>query len=87
MVALLSNEHAGSLILNDGLAEEDISEVDENLNDDDRLFSFEVQKTKEEEENIFLFPGFTVTWMFIVWKCVLVNAVSFLSYFIIFKRL
>ena len=65
MVALLSKEHAETLILNDGANDEDISEVDEDLNnDEDRLFTFEVQKTKEEEESVLLFPGFTVTSMF-----------------------
>jgi hypothetical protein len=64
MVALLSKEHAGTLILNDGINDEDVSEVDEGLDDDDdRLFTFEVQKTKEEEESVLLFPGFTVTSM------------------------
>jgi hypothetical protein len=81
MVALLSKEHARALILNDGVNDEDISEVDEDPSDDeDRMFAFEVQKTKEEEESLHLFPGFTVMWMFTVEKCIIANAVSFFSY-------
>lgn len=64
-VALIANEHARDLILvdtdgpSDSVLEASDDEDSEDENDD-RLFTFEVTKTREEEENVTVSPGFEV---------------------------
>jgi hypothetical protein len=58
VIALLSPEHSASIIWND---EDTGSEpVDTDVGDTDRLFTFEVAKTNEQEENAVTSPGFQV---------------------------
>jgi len=52
-VALLSPEHSASIIWND-------EDNDSKPVDTDRLFTFEVAKTNEQEENAIASPGFQV---------------------------
>lgn len=62
VVALISDEHAQSIIFKEEMSDEDM-EIDDD--DSDRLFAFEVSKTNEQEENVTLRPGFEVrTFMF-----------------------
>ena len=64
VVALLSPEQSASLIWND---EQSIAEsADMDVGDDsDRLFTFEVEETDEQEENAVARPGFQVRSNFI----------------------
>lgn len=64
IVALISPEHAkGIRWQHDSLAPPSNSFVDDGEDDDadDRLFRFEVAKTKEQEENVTVRSGFKVT--------------------------
>lgn len=58
VVALLSPEHSASIIWND--EDSDSEHVDTDVGDTDRLFTFEVAKTNEQEENAVTSPGFQV---------------------------
>ena len=58
VVALLSPEHSASIIWND--EDSDSEPVDTDVGDTDRLFTFEVAKTNEQEENAVTSPGFQV---------------------------
>lgn len=58
VVALLSPEHSASIIWNDG--DSDSKPVDTDVDGTDRLFTFEVAKTNEQEENAIASPGFQV---------------------------
>lgn len=61
MVALISKEHAEALVWDDASIDEESSEVADKFDDgDDRHFTFEVQKTKEEKESVTLHDGFKV---------------------------
>lgn len=65
---LISPEHSRALVWNeaeeDDNSTEDVEEHDERV---DRMFSFEVAKTKEEDEGVIPKPGFTVCiWVFII---------------------
>ncbi|KAG1848095.1 hypothetical protein DFJ58DRAFT_729994 [Suillus subalutaceus] len=60
VMALISPEHARSVVLN-GQEGEDIMEMDENQDEYDRMFTFEVRKTNEQEEAIKPRPGFKAT--------------------------
>jgi len=56
---LISSDHASSLVWAGGVQEE--LEMNEEEDDQaDRLFTFEVTKTNEQEENVFSRPGITV---------------------------
>jgi hypothetical protein len=59
VVALLSPEQSASIVWND---EQSIAEsADLDVGDDsDRLFTFEVEETNEQEESAFTRPGFKV---------------------------
>ena len=63
VVALLSPEHTKSIVWNDG--DSDTDSVDMDSGDTDRLFTFEVTKTNEQEENVMVSPGFKVLILFI----------------------
>ncbi|KAF7800147.1 hypothetical protein EIP86_011392 [Pleurotus ostreatoroseus] len=53
VVALISDEHANTIVWTE---DADCPEMDEDEND--RLFTFEVAKTKEQEESVSVKPGF-----------------------------
>ena len=54
VVALLSSEHSASLVWKD-------EDADVKTGNSDRLFTFEVAETNEQEENAVTRPGFQVT--------------------------
>ena len=58
VVALLSPEQSASLILND--QESDKESVDMDVGDSDRLYTFEVAETNEQEQSAVARPGFKV---------------------------
>jgi len=62
VVALLSSEHSTSIIWND--EDNDSESTDLDLGDSDRLFTFEVAKTNEREEDAASRPGFQVSQTF-----------------------
>jgi hypothetical protein len=64
VVALLSPEHSASIVWNDG--DGDNKSVDVDVGDSDRLFTFEISKTNEQEENAVARPGFQVTILFVI---------------------
>ena len=58
IVALLSPEHSKSIVWND--EESDAESVDMGTGEFDRVFTFEVAETNEQEESANLHPGFQV---------------------------
>ncbi|KAH9026661.1 hypothetical protein EDB84DRAFT_1589144 [Lactarius hengduanensis] len=56
VVALLSADHSASIVWND--EDGDTNSVDIDAGDSERLFTFEVAKTNEQEENAVSRPGF-----------------------------
>ena len=59
VVALLSPEQSASIVWNDGQSIAESADMD--IGDDsDRLFTFEVEETNEQEENAVARPGFQV---------------------------
>jgi hypothetical protein len=65
-VALLSPEYSTSILWND--EESDAESVDMATGEFDRVFTFEVAETNEQEENAFLHSGFQVPFIFILYK-------------------
>ncbi|KAI0246219.1 hypothetical protein BJV78DRAFT_1286673 [Lactifluus subvellereus] len=63
VVALLSPEHSSSIVWND--EDSDMESVDMDTGDSDRLFTFEVSKTNEQEESAISRPGFQMHSRFI----------------------
>jgi hypothetical protein len=62
VVALLSVDHSASRVWND---EDSVSvSMDTDSDDAERLFTFEVAKTNEQEESAVSRPGFQVTPVF-----------------------
>jgi hypothetical protein len=59
VIALLSPDHSASIVWSD--ADSDTESVDIDAGDSDRLFTFEVAKTNEQEESAVSRPGFQVT--------------------------
>ena len=57
IVALVSSEDAESIVWDDG---KDVDAMDVDEDPSDRLFTFEVAKTKEQEENVTTRCGFQV---------------------------
>lgn len=57
VTVLISPEHAEAMVWGDSDNNEDDSDLDD---ESDRLFTFEVAKTKEQEENVSMRPGFQV---------------------------
>jgi hypothetical protein len=58
VMALLSPEHTKSIVWND--EESDAESVDMSTCEFDRVYSFEVAETNEQEENAVSYPGFQV---------------------------
>jgi hypothetical protein len=58
VVVLLSPEYSASIVWND--EDNDTDSVDTDTGDTDRLFTFEVTKTNEQEEDAIAYPGFQV---------------------------
>ena len=58
-MALISDEHANSIVWGSDAGEYDVVDIAEE--ETDRLFTFEVTKTNEQEENVTMRPGFTVS--------------------------
>jgi hypothetical protein len=61
VTALISPEHAQSIVWNDQEAEDIIMDLDEDHDESCRLFTFEVAKTNEQEEAVVSRPGFKVS--------------------------
>jgi hypothetical protein len=59
VIALLSPGHSTSIVWSDD--DSDTESVDIDAGDSDRLFTFEVAKTNEQEESAVSRPGFQVT--------------------------
>lgn len=64
VVALLSLEYSASIVWND--EDDDSNPVGTDVGDTDRLFTFEVAKTNEQEENVIASAGFQVPIPFVV---------------------
>lgn len=61
-MALISPEHSQALVWNEDEENvEDADEAEDYVERVDRMFTFEVAKTKEEEEGVVPKPGFTVS--------------------------
>jgi hypothetical protein len=58
VVALVSPEHAASIVWGD--EDSDTKSMDVDTGDDDRLFTYEVAKRNEQEESAVSRPGFQV---------------------------
>ena len=58
VIALLSREHATAIVWSD--QDSDAESVDMEACDSDRLFTFEVAETNEQEEKAVACPGFQV---------------------------
>lgn len=66
-MSLISPEHSKALVWNQVDEDERIEgDADDDLERVDRMFAFEVAKTKEEEEGINPMPGFTVGFLALV---------------------
>ncbi|KAI0052041.1 hypothetical protein FA95DRAFT_1484280 [Auriscalpium vulgare] len=59
VVALVSDEHSRTLVLDE--SDDDYDSMDIENDDSDRLFTFEVSKTNEQEENVTTRPGFKLS--------------------------
>ena len=59
VVALISADHSESIVWND--EDRDSESIDMDVGDSERLFTFEVAKTNEQEESAVARPGFQVT--------------------------
>lgn len=57
IVALVSHGDAESIVWHD---DKEDDAMDDEEDESDRLFTFEVEKTKEQEENVTTRPGFQV---------------------------
>ncbi|KAH9027877.1 hypothetical protein EDB85DRAFT_1892774 [Lactarius pseudohatsudake] len=67
VVALISADHSASIVWND--EDRDSISIDMDAGDSERLFTFEVTKTNEQEESAVSRPGFQVTPTFhVLWS-------------------
>jgi hypothetical protein len=64
VIALLSPEYSASIVWDND--ENGSESVDLYTDDTDRMFSFEVSKSNEQEENVVVCPGFQVSVSFVV---------------------
>ena len=63
ILALVSPEHEEKIVWKEDSDDNTIMTLDndDNEEDSDRLFTFEVAKTNEQEENVMFRPGFMVS--------------------------
>ena len=61
IIALLSSEHSATIVWND--EESDAESVDVSTCEFDRVYSFEVAETNEQEESAVSYPGFQVPFL------------------------
>ena len=64
MIGLLSEEHLRSLVWDEAenkTKDDECDIMDSEWDDADRLFTFEVQKASEQEENVNFYEGFSVS--------------------------
>ena len=64
MIGLLSEEHLRSLVWDEAenkTKDDECDIMDSEWDDTDRLFTFEVQKASEQEENVNFYEGFSVS--------------------------
>ena len=64
MIGLLSEEHLRSLVWDEAenkTKDDECDIMDSEWGDTDRLFTFEVQKASEQEENVNFYEGFSVS--------------------------
>lgn len=61
VTALISQEHARSIVWNSQEGEDTVMDLDEDHDESSRLFTFEVAKTNEQEEAVKPRPGFKVS--------------------------
>jgi hypothetical protein len=66
IIALLSPEHSKSIVWND--EESDAESDDMSTCEFDRVYSFEVAETNEQEENAVSYPGFQVPFLSVLRK-------------------
>ena len=66
IITLLSPEHSKSIVWND--EESDAESVDMSTCEFDRVYSFEVAETNEQEENAVSYPGFQVPFLSVLRK-------------------
>ena len=66
IIALLSPEHSKTIVWND--EESDAESVDVSTCEFDRVYSFEVAETNEQEENAVSYPGFQVHFLSVLRK-------------------
>lgn len=59
IIVLMSEEHASAIVWSDEEAGDTLEEIGDD-DDDERLFTYSVAKTKEEQENVTPLPGFVV---------------------------
>ena len=64
VVALLSANHSSSIVWDD--EDRDSVSIDMDSGDSERLFTFEVAKTNEQEESAVSRPGFQVKLVFVL---------------------
>jgi hypothetical protein len=57
---LISEEHAKAIVWSDPVNDDNLTDEDEDEDDTDRLFTFEVAKTNEQEEGVSVRAGFKV---------------------------
>jgi len=60
VTALISPEHARSIVWSEQESEDTLMEMEEDQDESDRMFTFEVTKTNEQEEAVKPRPGFKV---------------------------
>ncbi|KAI9569901.1 hypothetical protein HD554DRAFT_2019705, partial [Boletus coccyginus] len=65
VTALISEDHAKSMIWSSSVSDDQLSESDED--DTDRLFTFEVAKTMEQEEGVSVRQGFEACYLLILY--------------------
>ncbi|KIJ12353.1 hypothetical protein PAXINDRAFT_14830 [Paxillus involutus ATCC 200175] len=61
VTALISEEHAKAIVWSDPVNDDNLTDEDEDEDDTDRLFTFEVAKTNEQEEGVSVRAGFKCT--------------------------
>jgi len=66
ITALISEDHAKSMIWSSSVCDDQLSDSDED--DTDRLFTFEVAKTMEQEEGVSVRQGFEACHSFIPYR-------------------